>query len=240
MKRDDVAGLVESKRAVIFDLFHTLTAVESSWAESRPTTSELLGVSKEAWHQQLLEKSRERLVGEVKDPFEIIRGMAHAIDPEMPEDLIEKAVRNRIERFAAALTDIPEKNLSVLGQLRDMGKRIGLISNADAMEVAAWNRCPLKPLTDSAIISCEAGYAKPEREIYEICLRELEASPEDCVFVGDGGSNELEGAKRLGIACILVTGIIKEIWPERIAERRRHADFVIVSLDELLRDESGR
>jgi putative hydrolase of the HAD superfamily len=108
------------------------------------------------------------------------------------------------------------------------------------MEIAAWDRCPLKPLMDSVIISCEAGCAKPEREIYEICLRELEVSPEDCVFVGDGGSHELEGAKRLGIASVLVTGIIEELWPEKIAERRRHADFVIVGLDELLRDESGR
>ena len=66
------------------------------------------------------------------------------------------------------------------------------------------------------------------------------ASPEDCVFVGDGGSNELEGAKRLGIASVLVTGIIEEIWPEKIAERRRYADSVIADLDELLRDESRR
>lgn len=67
-----VSDFVSIKKTVLFDLFHTLTALESTWS-SGPMTSEYLGVSKEAWNEQLLEKSKERLTGKEKDPFTIIK-----------------------------------------------------------------------------------------------------------------------------------------------------------------------
>jgi len=63
MSRPSVTASLSTKRAVIFDLFHTLTSLESTWGDNRPTTSMILGVSKEAWNEQLLERSRERLTG---------------------------------------------------------------------------------------------------------------------------------------------------------------------------------
>ena len=36
---------------------------------------------------------------------------------------------------------------------------------------------------------------------------------------------------------IMITGIIRELWPDRIAGRQRHADFVIERLGELIEDE---
>ena len=75
---------------------------------------------------------------------------------------------------------------------------------------------------------------KPEKEIYELSLRQLSVSPAESVFVGDGGSNELEGARKAGMTTIMIPGIIRELWPERIAERQRQADVVIVRLAELV------
>jgi hypothetical protein len=96
-----VSKCVANKKALIFDLFHTLTALESTWTKA-PMTSEILGVSKEDWNSQLLEKSRDRLTGADKDPFQINKMMAHAIDPTIPEELIRKATSIRIKRFAGA------------------------------------------------------------------------------------------------------------------------------------------
>ncbi len=230
---DSVAALIDAKKAIVFDLFHTLTSLESTWGAGRRMTFEMLGVSREAWDEQLQRKSRDRLVGAKMDPVEIIAEMAHAIDPSISEERIRGATENRIARFAAALHEIPAETSAVLECLRARGKRIGLISNADAMEVAAWDQSSIRHLFDSTIFSCVAGCAKPEKDIYELSLRELGVSPVESVFVGDGGSNELEGAKNVGMATIMITGIIKELWPDRIAERQRHADFVIERLSEL-------
>jgi putative hydrolase of the HAD superfamily len=58
--------------------------------------------------------------------------------------------------------------------------------------------------------------------------------PEDSVFIGDGGSNELYGAKQIGLSTIMITGLIKEIWPDKIEAIKTYADYVIENIDELI------
>lgn len=233
------SAIVETKRSVVFDLFHTLTALESIWGQGRPTTCQMLGVSQEAWHRQLLENSWERLVGQQQDPFAIVAGMARAIDPTISDACIRAAVVNRIERFATALVNVPRETCSVLAALKKQGKILGLISNADVMEIAAWNESPMAPLFDAVVFSCDAGCAKPGKGIYQLCLQRLNVTPQDSVFVGDGGSNELQGAREAGMATIMIAGIIRELWPEKIPQRMAQADAVIEDLAQLL-DETAQ
>ncbi|MDD5706359.1 MAG: HAD hydrolase-like protein [Kiritimatiellae bacterium] len=68
----------------------------------------------------------------------------------------------------------------------------------------------------------------------ELCLRQLDVSADQAVFVGDGGSSELAGARKVGLATVMITGIIKELWPERIDSRKADADYVIERLAELI------
>jgi putative hydrolase of the HAD superfamily len=89
-------------------------------------------------------------------------------------------------------------------------------------------------LFDEAIFSCNVGYAKPNPKIYQICLDALSTTADMAVFVGDGGSNELQGAQEMGLTSIMITGIISELWPDRIPERKKHANYVIERLVELI------
>ena len=43
---------------------------------------------------------------------------------------------------------------------------------------------------------------KPDICIYEEALKRLGIDPGDCIFVGDGGSNELVGARKAGMKAI--------------------------------------
>ena len=229
-----LSSVLSAKKAVLFDLFHTLTPLESSWSDRRPMTHEMLHVSKEAWNDQLMIHSRDRLAGEKTDAFEIIAGMARAIDPTISDAVIRAATENRIARFAAALTHISAETRQVIATLRQRGLQIGLISNADVTEVAGWAQCPIADLFDATVFSCRVGWVKPEPEIYRHCLQELKLRPSEVIFVGDGGSDELAGAKALGIATVMISGIIREIWPDKIAERAAQADFQIEHLSELI------
>ncbi len=67
----------------------------------------------------------------------------------------------------------------------------------------------------------------------------LGVTPEECVFIGDGGSEELEGARDLGMATIMIAGFIRDVFPGRIEERRRNADVMIERLAELITDDKG-
>jgi putative hydrolase of the HAD superfamily len=210
-------------KGVIFDLFHTLTGLESEWSDL-PLTCDVLGIDRRAWDEVITQKSRWRLSGEQRDPFLIIRDMARLIRPEIADALVGEAVAIRIQRFRDALQRIPTQNVDMLKGLRKVGIRIGLVSNADAIEVAAWADCPLSGLFDSEVISCEVGMVKPEPEIFRKCLGELSLQAGDCMFVGDGGSNELVGAKEVGLTTVFVSGVIAELWPERIPARIASAD----------------
>ena len=94
-----VTAIARAKKAIVFDLFHTLTSVESSWGRGLPSTSELLGVDRKAWNEQLLARTRE----------------ARAIDPGISEARIRAAVENRLTRMAAAVTRIPYETVLVFG-----------------------------------------------------------------------------------------------------------------------------
>ena len=216
----------------MFDLFHTLTGKESEWSEL-PWTADVLGIDRKRWNELLVVHSRWRLAGEELDPFVILSTLARQADPAISEEIIRDALRVRIQRFEDCLSRVPGENVETLRRLRDDGYRIGLISNADAMEYAAWVKSPLAGLFDAAVFSCEAGCVKPEREIYEKCIELLGVAAGECLFVGDGGSNELIGAREAGMTTVFLSGVMAELWPERIPERMRASDHHLESIPEV-------
>jgi len=52
---------------------------------------------------------------------------------------------------------------------------------------------------DEVVLSYEVYRKKPDRGIYEEAARRLCVEPGECIFVGDGGSNELPGAEAAGM-----------------------------------------
>jgi putative hydrolase of the HAD superfamily len=220
-------------RALIFDLFHTLTARESQWSE-HPPSSDALGIDRAAWNQALFDHSRWRLCGEERDPVTIVRRLAHSIDPAIPLARIEAATRARIERFRHALQSIPPENIDTLKRLRGAGYRLALLSNADVMEVGSWGESPLSGLFDIEVFSCYTGLVKPEPAIFQLCLERLGLAAHVCLFVGDGGSSELVAARAAGITTVFMSGVIEELWPETIPERLNVADYHVRNISELL------
>lgn len=231
MKNKPPNEIIARKEAILFDLFHTLVSVRASGG---PSTHDILGVSRDDWHEQLMEKTMDRLTGKMREPEAIIRKMARDINPDIPDDTIKKAALNRVSKFAQALINVPAETTDVLKKLKQWGKKIALVSNAEFSEITAWQDSPLAPFFDGVIFSCDVGAVKPEKKIYELAMEKLGEKPENCVFVGDGGSNELMGARDMGITTIMITRHIKDIPEEKINERIPHADFVIETLDELV------
>jgi putative hydrolase of the HAD superfamily len=220
-------------RGVIFDLFRTLTGLESEWSDL-PVTSDVLGIDRRVWDEILTTRSRQRLTGAQRDPYEIVRTLAHEVDPTIPDSRVREAARIRSQWFRHALRRVPEENIDAVKQLRSAGLRLGLISNADAMEVAAWAESPLAGLFEVEIFSCEVGCVKPEPAIFHRCLDALGLKPNECLFVGDGGSNELIGAKEVGLSTVFVSGVIAEHWPERVPERLKISDHHVTWVPQIL------
>lgn len=221
-----------SKKAIIFDLFHTLITL-GEINDGLPETHEIIGVTREEWEGQIFSDVNDKLKGVEKDPYRIMEKMIKALKPSADESLITEALEKRGKRFEKALINVPEISLNALKKMKSEGKKLGLISNADVIEITGWESSPLKELLDVPVFSCMVGSMKPEREIYDLCLRKLGVGAEDCFFVGDGGSDELLGAKNAGLETVMITGHVEKRWPHLIEGRKKHADFVIKNLDEL-------
>ena len=57
--------LFKNRKAVIFDLFHTLTSFEST---GRPGTADILGINREIWNKQFNQLKRwDELINEFND-----------------------------------------------------------------------------------------------------------------------------------------------------------------------------
>lgn len=57
----------------------------------------------------------------------------------------------------------------------------------------------LFPCFDAIYLSYEQGIQKPDEEIFQRCMNGFSVKAEECIYVGDGGSNELEAARKLGM-----------------------------------------
>jgi putative hydrolase of the HAD superfamily len=137
----------------------------------------------------------------------------------------------------AALAAPIEGVESALSALRDGGIRVGILSNALVRDVRAFNDSPLSALVDDARMSCFTGYVKPDAAAYLESLERLGVSPERSVFVGDGGSDELHGARSVGFAGVVaVTGAVASGGWRSPDEQQRilgHADTEIASVADI-------
>ncbi len=86
--------------------------------------------------------------------------------------------------------------------------KIGLLSNAGQEEIAIIYRDKIDYLFDSITVSYEAGAVKPSPEIFQICLKRLNAEPAECIFIDDKVSN-ITAAENMGITSILYKDVEK-------------------------------
>ena len=78
-------------------------------------------------------------------------------------------------------------------------KYIGLISNCFSEEAKIIKNSILYPYFDAICLSYDEGIMKPDKRIFELCMKKLNVNAEECLYIGDGGSNELDAASKVGM-----------------------------------------
>ncbi len=96
---------------------------------------------------------------------------------------------------------------------------------------------PLAQFFEAVAFSHETGIMKPELGAYVVVLERLGLNASACIFVGDGGSEELLGARRAGFGQVAfmrrfvsTNGLRNQAELEEFA---RQSDFSIDSLEDL-------
>lgn len=224
--------VVREKKGVLFDLWHTLACTEHLPPDGT-SSMDILGVGREEWLAALL-GCQDAIHGRVREPLMIIRTLARSLNKDVSEEAISRCTQRYISRHEKALIGSPAGSVHAVRGLKASGKRLGLVSNALAPEVQAWPRSPLAEHFDEAIFSCDVGLSKPDPRIFQTCLKRLNLKAADCLYVGDGGSRELEAARALGMSTVMVAGFARTVWAKHLDERMKAADFVVEEVKELL------
>jgi epoxide hydrolase-like predicted phosphatase len=95
--------------------------------------------------------------------------------------------------------------VELIKSLRSGGYSIGLLSNITPPAKERIDAAGGYSLFDFVVLSCEAGYAKPEAEIYDLAMALFkDLQPEEIVFIDDQ-EKCMPPAEALGMGTILAT-----------------------------------
>ena len=211
--------------ALFFDLFFTL--VSPSYKES-DNEYDLLNISVEEW-EAIAEDSEsyiQRATGVVNDEMQIIDEIITKGNFKVNAYVKNEILNRRIERMRSALVNVDATILETLVKLKNVGQKLCVVSNCDVIDVKHWKESPLSSVFDEIIFSCNVGYVKPNPKIYEIALSQMTSIPQKSYFIGDGGSDELQGAKKVGMTTVLTEYLAKS-EPIKREELLRYADYHI-------------
>lgn len=92
--------------------------------------------------------------------------------------------------------------LEIAKQAKSQGIKIAVLSNVIEPTYNALVEASDYTLFDDVIASCKVGYAKPDREIYELALERMGATASESLFIDDK-QIYLDPATELGFATIL-------------------------------------
>ena len=80
---------------------------------------------------------------------------------------------------------------------------------------------------------CRARIKKPARRIYEIAYERLKVQPQECLYVGDGSSEELTAAAAVGMLPILKRADLTDVYDPHRPEVENWQGIAIDEISEL-------
>ncbi len=188
-------------KAVVFDLFETLM---TEWGHKKYTKNEMcadLGVERAEFDVFWDEKEQDRYIGSMSFEDSILyvcEKCGKNVDTSTISDIIDKRIKTKSVCFEYVYPEV----FQLLKTLREMGLQTAIISNCSSEEVNVLKESEIYKYFDEVILSYEVHMKKPDSCIYEEASKRSGVCLEECIFVGDGGSNELVGAKNVGMKAI--------------------------------------
>lgn len=206
-------------KAVIFDLFGTLVddLAGPGYEDILGQMASVLCVSASDFRRLWSDTYYERNTGSFDSIQDNIAYICHQLETQAEQDDTRRAAHIRHDFKRGVMLAPREDVLEVLSRLKSQGLKIGLVSNCTPDAPAIWPDTPLARLFDVTVFSSLAGILKPDPRIYLLVTERLGVQPEDCLYVGDGGSQELTGADKVDMTPVLirVTGensVVREKW----------------------------
>lgn len=222
-------------QAVLFDLFGTLVHNFSTreYQAVLDRMASILDLPPADFRELWWKTATERNTGSLDSIQATIVFIGHKLGVNPEPSQIEKAIGIRLDFIKWMLTPRPHA-IEVLSALKSLHYHVGLISDCSNDIPLVWDESALAPLFETVIFSCSVGLKKPDPRIYELAMQRLNVKPEQCLFVGDGGSRELTGALQVGMQAVLIQPYGETELPQANSEAKDWQGTIIASLKEVL------
>ena len=187
-------------KVVIFDLFDTLVSEFDTGHPSTTEVAQILELPAKEFQQEYYQNLRlARHTGQYPDYATVLRYIVQQLGGKPSESIIKILTERRQSAFTAHLRCIEPDILNMLNEITTSGVRLGLISNTEGSGVLDWANTPLARFFEVTVFSNLVGMVKPDPDIYQHACKNLGVAPSDCIFIGDGNSDELRGAAQVGM-----------------------------------------
>jgi putative hydrolase of the HAD superfamily len=223
--------------AVIFDLFGTLIDNISSreYETALVEMASVLSASLDDFVRLWYKISEERINGTIQSPEGAIDHVCRILGVHPEDAQINLAAQIRFDMTKRKIMRPRTDAVEILSRLKSEGYKTGLISNCSTETATLWKDTPFAPLIDVALFSCSVGLRKPNSDIYQLTVEQLEVEPQACLYIDDIGISGA-GAAKIGMHPVLIRDPNEDranVYPAN-AESDKWNGPVISSLKEVL------
>ena len=157
----------------------------------------------------------DRLINSGNGPQLSLRETMDVIATGIYESLaLDPDVKNRyVDFFCKGAKECLDRNRQWLATLRDR-YRLGVISNNFGNTQGWCDEYNLSPLLDIVVDSTVVGVSKPEAGIFHAALTGISTVPEAAIYVGDTYTDDVVGAKGVGMWAAWLVGEEEKECPD--------------------------
>lgn len=222
-------------RAVVFDLFHTLIDPEPHRPDGFDQVSAIAAACRfdraefdRFWAATYIERETTTI-----DVIDLVQRHASTdgivLGPEQRQQL--DTIFGAAEDAAMLAPD--DRLVDLLARVATVVP-VGVLSNCHEHEVRRWPDSPFVPHVTVLGRSSRIGAMKPDRRAYDWISDRLDADPGASIYVGNGGGDELGGARDAGFGTIVHVNAMDRLHGViPVAEQRRRAAHASVSVDSI-------
>jgi HAD superfamily hydrolase (TIGR01549 family) len=198
-------------KAVLFDLFETLvTQYDPGFFKKDREIYNVLSMEKDLFSSEFAKTRNGRHLGQYENRREAFIEIAGKYSLSVDMEKIIKYEKELDHLKSRAFENIDSSVIGMLREVKKLDVRICIITNCEYFEEHYYYESRLPHYLDEVLFSCEEKVAKPDKEIYQRALLKLGLTCEECIYVGDGGTSELQGAKAIGIDAFQAYWFLKQ------------------------------
>lgn len=227
-------------KAVVFDMFETLVTYFDSKRYKGTEIAADINISEKKFREIWDATETDRTLGHRSFDsviYEILKA-----NNKYSESLFNHIICERKKSINEVFNHMNYQIVPMLKKIKDGRYKIGLVTNCYIEEAEEIKKSALFEFFDITCFSCELGVKKPDIEIFKRCLEGLGIQESECLYIGDGGCEELETVTNMGIKSVQATWYLKSGVDQPTGKKIgfNHVECPLDVLEELNRMKSIR